>query len=101
MPTVLLTGAARGIGRTTTLRLAESGWTVLAGVRSDADGDALVADGGSGVVPLRLDITSTDDLATLSERLPQRLDAVVNNAGYALDGPVETLAPDEVRRQFD
>ncbi len=40
MPTVLITGASTGIGRATALRLAASGWTVLAGVRKTADGEA-------------------------------------------------------------
>jgi NAD(P)-dependent dehydrogenase (short-subunit alcohol dehydrogenase family) len=101
MPTVLLTGASRGIGRVTAVRLARADWTVLAGVRTDADGAALVRAGGSNVVPLRLDITSAADVAALDEKLPARLDAVVNNAGYALDGPVEALALDDVRRQLD
>ena len=39
VPTVLITGASTGIGRATTLRLATSGWTVLAGVRKAQDGE--------------------------------------------------------------
>src|SRR3954452_184060 len=101
MPSVLLTGASRGIGRATAVRLASSGWTVLAGVRTEADGDALVRDGGAKIVPLHLDIADDADVAALDEKLPGRLDAVVNNAGYALDGPVETLTLDDVRRQLD
>ena len=52
MPTVLITGASTGIGRATALRLAGSGWTVLAGVRKVADGEALKAAGGERVVPI-------------------------------------------------
>ena len=47
MPTVLLTGASRGIGRATTLRLARAGWTVYATVRSAADGEELAAEAGA------------------------------------------------------
>jgi NAD(P)-dependent dehydrogenase (short-subunit alcohol dehydrogenase family) len=101
MPSVLLTGASRGIGRATAVRLASSGWTVFAGVRNDDDGHAVVRDGGSAIVPVQLDIASAADVAALDGILPARLDAVVNNAGYALDGPVEALALDDVRRQFD
>ncbi len=99
MPTIVMTGASRGIGRVTTLRLAAKGWTVHAGVRSDADGAALVAEGGPTIRPLRLDITSGEDVARIADLGP--LDAVVNNAGYVLDGPVEALSLADLRRQFD
>ena len=41
MPSVLITGAGRGIGEAIALRLASAGWTVLAGVRNDSSGDRL------------------------------------------------------------
>jgi NAD(P)-dependent dehydrogenase (short-subunit alcohol dehydrogenase family) len=101
MPNVLVTGASRGIGRTTSIRLAEKGWTVFAGVRSDADGAELATHGGGRITPITLDITSAADLADLPTRLGGQLDAVVNNAGFALDGPIETLGLDALRRQYE
>jgi NAD(P)-dependent dehydrogenase (short-subunit alcohol dehydrogenase family) len=101
MPTVLVTGAGRGIGRATALRLAASGWNVYAGVRHENDGAALVADSPGHVHPLHLDITSVRDVAALDERLPTALDAVVNNAGIAVNGPIEGLALDDIRHQFE
>jgi NAD(P)-dependent dehydrogenase (short-subunit alcohol dehydrogenase family) len=102
VPSVLISGASRGIGRATTLRLARAGWTVYATVRHDADGTALVADAvGGDVHPLALDVTSDEQIAALPDALPERLDAVVNNAGVVVSGPVEGLAPEELRRQLD
>jgi NAD(P)-dependent dehydrogenase (short-subunit alcohol dehydrogenase family) len=101
MPTVLVTGASRGIGRVTALRLASKGWTVFAGVRSDADGKDLSAAGGENLTAVTLDITDPAHLAALPGQLGDRLDAVVNNAGYVLDGPIETLDLDALRRQFE
>jgi NAD(P)-dependent dehydrogenase (short-subunit alcohol dehydrogenase family) len=101
MPSVLVTGAARGIGRATALRLANAGWDVVAGVRHDEDGQALVAAGEGRIVPVSLDITDADHLAALPDALPARLDALVNNAGIVVGGPVEGVPLDDLRHQLE
>ena len=105
MPTVLITGASTGIGRATALRLAGSGWTVLAGVRKTADGEALRVAGGERVIPLELDVTDPAQIEQAAERVgelaPSDLDALVNNAGSAVGGPLELISLDDLRRQFD
>jgi len=101
MPSVLVTGAARGIGRATALRLAAAGWDVVAGVRREEDGEDLRAAGGGPIAPVRLDVTSADDVAALAGALPERLDAIVNNAGIVVSGPMEALPLDELRRQLE
>jgi len=102
MPTALVTGASRGIGRATALHLATLGWEVLAGARDVADLDALVAEGPAGrITPVALDVTDAAHLEALDEALPARVDALVNNAGIAIGGPIEALALDELRRQLE
>ncbi len=101
MKSVLITGAARGIGRATALHFASDGWKVYAGVRNPADGEALVSEGGDAIVPLTLDVTNDEQIGALGEVLPDRLDALVNNAGIAIDGPVEALTRDRLRQQFE
>jgi NAD(P)-dependent dehydrogenase (short-subunit alcohol dehydrogenase family) len=116
VPTALITGASTGIGRATALGLAASGWTVLAGVRKTADGEALQTVGGERVIPLELDVTDPGQIARAVERVaeltgdpeggpssaqPGRLDALVNNAGSAVGGPLELISMDDLRRQFD
>lgn len=106
MPTVLITGASTGIGRATVLRLAGSGWTVLAGVRRAEDGERLVAEASPGrVAPLQLDVTDGAQIAAAVEEIAGRdagrLDALVNNAGIGVGGPLEVLSDEEWRRQFD
>jgi NAD(P)-dependent dehydrogenase (short-subunit alcohol dehydrogenase family) len=101
MPTALVTGAARGIGRASALRLAAGGWDVVAGVRREEDGHELVAAGRGRIEPVLLDITDAEQLAALPEALPESLDALVNNAGVVVGGPVEVVPLDELRRQLE
>jgi NAD(P)-dependent dehydrogenase (short-subunit alcohol dehydrogenase family) len=101
MPAVLITGASRGIGRATTLHLADLGWDVYAGVRSQVDGDELAASAPEHITPVELDVTNRMHIAALDATLPPRLDAVVNNAGIVLGGALETVPIDELRRQLE
>ncbi len=91
MPTVLVTGASTGIGRATALALART-HTVLAGVRRLEDAPA-------GATPVLLDVTNADQVAALRDIV--ELDALVNNAGIAVTGPLEYLPVDELRRQLE
>jgi len=97
----LISGVSRGIGRATALRLAAAGWTVYGTVRQEADGEALVAEAAGEIVPLQLDVASDDQIAALDDDLPERLDAIVNNAGIVVSGPLETLSADDLREQFE
>jgi NAD(P)-dependent dehydrogenase (short-subunit alcohol dehydrogenase family) len=105
VPTALITGASTGIGRATALRLAASGWTVLAGVRKTADGVALIAAGGERVLPVQLDVTIPAQIGTVVERVgeiaPGGLDALVNNAGIGGGGPLELVDAEDLRTQFE
>jgi NAD(P)-dependent dehydrogenase (short-subunit alcohol dehydrogenase family) len=99
MASVLVTGASRGIGRATAIHLAHRGWQVFAGVRRSQDGAHLAA--MAGVTPLPLDITDLDQVSALRDRLPARLDAVVNNAGIVVGAPLEAVPIEQLRRQLD
>ncbi|WP_262847498.1 SDR family oxidoreductase [Mumia quercus] len=98
--TVLVTGAGRGIGRATAVRLAGSGWQVYGGVRTDLAAKELAAE-SDRITPVELDVTVPEHVAALDRDLPERLDALVNNAGIAVAGPVETLSREAMHRQFD
>lgn len=101
MPSVLITGASRGIGRETAARLALNGWEVFAGVRNAADGDVLRQGAGVPIRPVVLDITNAAQVAELEHTLPPTLDAVVNNAGIVVGGPIEGVTVAELRRQLE
>jgi NAD(P)-dependent dehydrogenase (short-subunit alcohol dehydrogenase family) len=102
---VLVTGASTGIGRATALRLDKAGWRVFAGVRKQEDAEALRAAGSERIAPLILDITDAEQIGAAAERIAAEaqggLDGLVNNAGVAIPGPLETLSLDDFRRQVE
>ena len=100
---IVVTGASTGMGAATARELARRGFHVLAGVRRDIDADALR---GDGIEPHILDITVESDVAAIAERVendPQGLPlrALINNAGIAINAPVEALPIAEWRWQFE
>jgi NAD(P)-dependent dehydrogenase (short-subunit alcohol dehydrogenase family) len=100
---VLVTGASSGIGAATVGALASRGFVVYAGVRTGADAERARA-AHANVRPLLLDVTEQRAIATAAEtvrtgRVP--LFGLVNNAGVAFGGPIETLPLDELRAQFE
>ncbi len=76
MPSVLVTGASRGIGRAIAEHLASLGWDVVAGVRTTQDADAVTALNPDRIRPVLLDVTDADQIEALPALLPARLDAV-------------------------
>lgn len=104
MRSVLITGASTGIGRAAAQRLDRGGWRVFAGVRKQKDADALAAAGSERLVPLILDVTEQGQIEAAAERIGERagaLHGLVNNAGIAVPGPLETLPIDDFRRQVE
>jgi NAD(P)-dependent dehydrogenase (short-subunit alcohol dehydrogenase family) len=99
----VVSGASSGIGQATTHALAARGFHVLAGVRRDEDAERLVRE---GVEPVILDITDPAHVRNIAERVAndsaaRPLSALVNNAGIAVNAPVETIPMTEWRRQFE
>jgi NAD(P)-dependent dehydrogenase (short-subunit alcohol dehydrogenase family) len=105
MRAALVTGTSTGIGRATALALDARGWQVFAGVRREEDAAGLRAEGSERLLPLTLDVTSPEQIAAAVERVAAEsengLHGLVNNAGIAVPGPLETLPLDEFRRQLE
>jgi NAD(P)-dependent dehydrogenase (short-subunit alcohol dehydrogenase family) len=100
---VLITGASTGIGRATALRLDGAGWKVFAGVRREEDAESLRGAASGRLAPLILDITDAGQIAAAARMIEAEdgLDGLVNNAGVAIPGPLETLPIDDFRRQLE
>ena len=89
--TVIVTGAARGIGLATTTQFVAQGWQV-AMIDRDEDALADAADGRDGVRAFTCDVSDPDAVDAMMQAViawSGRLDALVNNAGVADFGPIE------------
>ena len=95
---VLVTGASSGIGLTSAVRLARSGWHVYGGVRNAADADALRE---QRIEPVELDVTDAVQIAAAAEAVGLELHGLVDNAGIAIAAPLELVPLDELRRQLE
>lgn len=99
--TALVTGASSGMGKSIAKRLIQDGYQVYAAARS-VDKMADLAQLGAQL--LRMDVSKDAEIVTgVNTILAQTggVDVLVNNAGYGLYGPVEDVALDEARYQFE
>ena len=103
--TVLVTGASSGIGRAVAVELARRSHTVFAAARRQAALSDLAAT-HPGIVAVSMDVTDEDSIAKAWKIIDAAtegggVDVLVNAAGFALTGPLETLSSREVKQQFD
>ncbi len=100
----VVTGAGRGIGRAISLELARLGARVALVARTEADLQEVAREiEGDGGVALAVpaDITQEAHVARMAERVLAELgsvDVLVNNAGVAFRGPVESFTLDQWNR---
>lgn len=96
---MVVTGASTGIGAATVRELAGRGYRVLAGVRRERDARNIE---GRNVEPVIVDITDSAQVDALAARIGNApVKALINNAGIAVNAPVEALPLDEWRHQFE
>ena len=81
MTTILITGAARGIGRAFCEEALRRGWDVIGSVREADTAMALEAELGSGFQALVFDVTDADAVASAAASLDRPIDILINNAG--------------------
>jgi NAD(P)-dependent dehydrogenase (short-subunit alcohol dehydrogenase family) len=101
-PSVLITGCSSGIGEAAAWHLREQGWQVFATARKTLDVHRLER---SGFHALQLDLNDPLSITVAVDQVAEatngRLDALVNNAAFALPGAVEDLSRAAMRTQFE
>ena len=103
----VVTGTSSGIGHETSLALARSGFRTYATMRNLNKSENIKSVATKENLPIHINqLDVTDDIsiknavqAILSE--VGRIDVLVNNAGYALNGAFEDLTMDEIKAQFE
>ena len=98
---VLITGASSGIGKVTAKHLIKQGHIVYGAARRLENMKDLNELGGHAI---GMDITNESQIQAAVDRVlfeQNRVDVLINNAGYAVYGAVEQVSIDEARRQFE
>src|SRR5262249_42648952 len=106
MKTAFITGASTGIGHASAIHLSRHGFLVFAGVRKELDAQRLAKEGGDRIVTINIDVTDGASIRAAADQVRPRLDgrgldALVNNAGIGIAGPVEHVTAEDLRRVFD
>ena len=103
----VITGTSSGIGFETALALAREGYFTYATMRNTTKGDKLKELANKEnlkIDVLELDVDDENSAKTAIKHIldqKQRIDGLVNNAGWALWGCVENVSVDEFKAQFE
>ncbi|MEE4543114.1 oxidoreductase [Streptomyces sp. V4-01] len=102
--TWLITGASRGFGRALAEAVLEAGDRLVATARRPEQLADLVVRHGERVRAVALDVTdagAAHSAVRVGVEAFGGLDVVVNNAGFANSGPIEEMAEEDFRAQFE
>lgn len=103
---MLITGVSTGIGHAATKDLLARGFRIFGSVRNEADAQRTADEFGAKFTPLVFDVTDAAAVrrgeAQVREALgSETLDALINNAGICLYGPLALMDEADFRRQFE
>ncbi len=100
--TILITGSSSGIGKATAKYFSEQGWNVVATMRTPEKEDEL--NKLDNVLVTKLDVQDKDSIKNaIKEGIEkfEKIDVLLNNAGYGAYGPLEIFSDERIKRQFD
>jgi uncharacterized protein len=96
---IIVTGASSGIGEATALKLAEEGATVIATARRKERLSAL-AERNSNIKFVTADLTKPDQITALVKQV-ERVDVLINIAGWGRYKWFDELTAQELRQQYE
>ena len=91
MPTAVITGGSRGLGRALAIELAARGWDLILDARGREDLEQVAADLGEQVVAVPGDISDPEHRRLLADSARGGVDVIVNNAGTLGPSPLPAL----------
>ena len=104
----IVTGSSTGIGYETSLALARDGFLTYATMRNVNKAENIKSIATKESLPLHVkQLDVTDDILVknavqaISSETGGRVDALINNAGYGLNGAFEDLSMDEIKAQYE
>src|ERR671938_43100 len=104
----IVTGSSTGIGYETSLALARNGFLTYATMRNLNKAENIKSVATKESLPLHVkQLDVTDDASvknaveSISSETGGRIDVLVNNAGYGLNGAFEDLSVDEIKAQYE
>lgn len=103
----LVTGSSSGIGYETALALARDGYHTFASMRDTGKAEKLKKTAGSENLPIdvvELDVDKEESIVSAIKKVMEdgnRIDVLVNNAGYGQFGCTEDVSTDDFRKQFE
>ena len=103
---VVITGASTGIGEACALYLDKLGFHIFAGVRRQADGEALQRKASERLTPIFVDVAKQASIESAFQQVSGDVGSngivgLVNNAGIAVGGPLEFLPLEELRKLLE
>ncbi|MFL6350032.1 MAG: SDR family oxidoreductase [Nitrososphaeraceae archaeon] len=103
----IVTGSSSGIGYEISLTLARNGLLTYATMRNLNQAENIKSVATQENLPVRvkqLDVTDDTSVKNAIQAISSetgRIDVLVNNAGYGLNGALEDLAMDEIKTQYE
>ena len=101
---IIITGVSSGIGRDALRLLHQKGYHIFGSVRKETDAKLLIEAYPQGFTPLIFDVQDQDAVSQAAKVVCDtcdRIDALINNAGIAVPGPLQFVNEADFEKQMD